>query len=73
MMNIDVPEEQLLIFCWLSCVIPLVDLIYIPWLFLRYNLLVDEVIVKLSDWRKNPSKFKMFSVENGRRKEENNF
>ena len=44
MMNIDVLEEQLLIFCWLSCVIPLVDLIYIPFLFLRYNLLVIEVI-----------------------------
>ena len=60
MMNIDVLEEQWLNSRWLSCSMPLVDLIHISGLFLVSNILGIEVINDPKCLWKDPWKIRRF-------------
>ena len=68
MMSMEVLEEQWLNSCWLSCSMPLVDLIPAFGLFLKYNLLGIEVISNPNCLGKDPWEFSRFRDEKRRRK-----
>ena len=54
MMNVEVLDEQLLNFCWLSRSLSLVDLIHVFGLFFELNLLDIEVISEPKCLGKDP-------------------